>query len=76
MWKEEDKSIKKEFNFPDFKEALDFVNKVGELAEAANHHPDINLTWGKVHISLTTHDEGGVTDKDKQLAEKIDELKK
>lgn len=65
----------REFNFPDFKTALGFVIKVGELAEAANHHPDINLGWGKVSISLTTHDAGGVTEKDRQLAKEIDEVK-
>jgi len=62
----------KEFSFPDFKTALTFVNKVGELAEAANHHPDINLSWGKVLISLSTHDEGGITEKDRRLAKDID----
>lgn len=75
MWQEKDNSLVREFNFPDFKTALGFVIKVGELAEAANHHPDINLGWGKVSISLTTHDAGGVTEKDRQLAKEIDEVK-
>ncbi|MDB5163585.1 MAG: Pterin-4a-carbinolamine dehydratase [Candidatus Saccharibacteria bacterium] len=74
MWQEKDKALVREFKFADFKSALGFVNKVGELAEAANHHPDIQLGWGKVVITLTTHSEGGVTDKDRQLAEKIDGL--
>lgn len=75
MWNEIDSSINKEFKFDDFKAALDFVNKVGELAEAANHHPDIELGWGRVKITLTTHSEGQVTDKDRHLAKQIDELK-
>lgn len=74
MWPEKDKALVKEFSFPDFKSALEFVNKVGELAEAANHHPDIQLGWGKVVVSLTTHSEGGVTDKDRQLAQEIDNV--
>lgn len=74
MWKVENSSISKEFTFEDFKSALEFVNKVGELAEEQSHHPDIELGWGRVKITLTTHSEGGVTDKDHQLAEKIDKL--
>jgi 4a-hydroxytetrahydrobiopterin dehydratase len=74
MWQEKDKALVREFSFPDFKTALAFVNKVGELAEAANHHPDIQLGWGKVVVSLTTHSEGGVTDKDRQLAKEIDNV--
>lgn len=72
MWKEENNSLIKEYEFPDFKSALSFVNKVGELAEEANHHPDIELSWGKVIIKLTTHSEGRVTEKDQKLANKID----
>jgi 4a-hydroxytetrahydrobiopterin dehydratase len=72
MWQEKDKCLVREFSFPDFKAALDFVNKVGKLAESANHHPDIQLGWGKVIVSLTTHSEGGVTQKDRDLAAEID----
>ena len=75
MWQEQGSSLVKEFSFPDFKSALAFVNHVGELAEAANHHPDISLGWGKVRISLTTHDEGGVTEKDRLLTKEIDGIK-
>lgn len=75
MWQERDDSLVQEFRFPDFKTALAFVNKVGELAETTNHHPDIYLGWGKVRVSLTTHDEAKVTDKDRQLAEAINEIK-
>lgn len=75
MWQEKDKTLVRKFRFPDFKTALAFVNKVGELAEAANHHPDIHLSWGKVTVILTTHSEGDVTDKDRQLADEIDNVK-
>ncbi len=75
MWHEQDNSLVKEFNFPDFKTALAFTVKIGELAEAANHHPDVTLSWGKVQVKLTTHDVGEVTEKDKQLAAKIDQIK-
>jgi 4a-hydroxytetrahydrobiopterin dehydratase len=53
---------------------LAFVNRVGELAETAQHHPDIELGWGRVAIRLSTHDAGGVTDKDRALAEQINAL--
>lgn len=74
MWQEKDGSLVREFKFPDFKSALAFVVKVGELAEVAGHHPDVKLGWGRVVICLTTHDEGGITQKDRQLAEEIDKI--
>jgi 4a-hydroxytetrahydrobiopterin dehydratase len=67
--------IFKEFQLADFKEALAFVNKVGNTAEAMDHHPDILMhSWNKVKISISTHSEGGITNKDFQLAEKIELL--
>lgn len=74
MWQEQNNSLIREFKFPDFSSALLFVNQVGELAEAANHHPDIELGWGRAKIALTTHSEGGVTQKDRDLAKDIDAL--
>jgi 4a-hydroxytetrahydrobiopterin dehydratase len=74
MWEEVSNQLVKTVTFPDFKSALAFVNQVGELAEQANHHPDIELSWGKVVIRLSTHSAGGVTDKDRQLAKEIDAL--
>lgn len=74
MWNEKNNVISKEFSLDDFKSALAFVNKVGDLAEKANHHPDIEFGWGRVKVTLTTHSEGKVTDKDRQLAEAIDKL--
>jgi 4a-hydroxytetrahydrobiopterin dehydratase len=62
------------YKFPDFKQALDFVNKVGALAEEQQHHPDIVLGWGKVEITTYSHDVNGLTERDFKLATKIDEL--
>jgi 4a-hydroxytetrahydrobiopterin dehydratase len=59
----------------DFAEALAFVNKVGAAAEAANHHPDIDIRWNKVHLVLSTHDSGGLTVLDLALAEAIDRMR-
>jgi 4a-hydroxytetrahydrobiopterin dehydratase len=61
-------------NFPDFKSALAFVNRVGELAEEQGHHPDILLGWGKVEITIWTHAVDGLTESDFILAAKIDQL--
>ena len=70
----ENKNISKEFTFPDFKAALEFVNKVGDIAESKNHHPDIVLGWGKVKVELSTHSAGGLTEKDFVMALQIDQL--
>jgi 4a-hydroxytetrahydrobiopterin dehydratase len=66
--------ITRVFTFPDFRQALDFVNKVGELAEQQGHHPDIMLTWGKAEITTWTHKINGLTESDFILAAKIDQL--
>jgi 4a-hydroxytetrahydrobiopterin dehydratase len=66
--------ISRTFDFPDFRQALDFVNKVGELAESQGHHPDIFLTWGKAVITTWTHKINGLSESDFILAAKIDEL--
>ncbi len=77
-WKNVDKdgvqSLYREFSFENFREALSFVNKAGELAEKSNHHPDVTLGWGYVKLWLTTHSDGGVTEKDHELARQIDQL--
>lgn len=70
----EDHHIEKTFAFPDFRQALAFVNKVGELAEAEGHHPDIYLAWGKVGVTTWTHAIDGLTESDFILAAKIDRL--
>ena len=66
--------LKKEFLFKNFREALDFTNKIGELAEEEGHHPDIYLAWGKVIITMWTHKIDGLTESDFILAAKIDKL--
>ena len=62
------------FTFADFRQALNFVNRVGEVAEEQGHHPDILLTWGKVEITLWTHKIDGLTESDLIMAAKIDGL--
>jgi 4a-hydroxytetrahydrobiopterin dehydratase len=66
--------IEKSFAFPDFRKALEFTNRVGEVAEEQGHHPDIFLTWGKVGIKTWTHKIDGLTESDFILAAKIDQL--
>lgn len=66
--------ITRNFKFKDFATALAFVNKVGQVAEAEGHHPDINFTWGKVDITLWTHAVGGLSENDFILAAKINKL--
>ena len=76
-WSFENNQIHSDFQFKDFKKALNFVNKVGDEAEKMNHHPDIFLhSWNKVKITVSTHSEGGVTEKDFKLAVTIDKLSK
>ncbi len=70
----EEHHITKTFTFPDFRKALEFVNRVGELAEEQGHHPDISLAWGKVGITSWTHKINGLTESDFILAAKIDQL--
>ena len=73
-WKAAGGKLSKRFEFENFAESLKFVNAVGELAEAADHHPDITFGWGYAVIELTTHDRGGITDVDIALAKKINTL--
>ena len=69
-----DHHIHREFKFPDFQKALDFVNRVGALAEEQGHHPDILLAWGKAEITLWTHSIDGLSESDFIMAAKIDRL--
>ena len=66
--------LARQFAFPDFKTALDFVNRVGAVAEEQGHHPDLRLSWGKVDIRTWTHKIDGLTESDFILAAKIDRL--
>jgi 4a-hydroxytetrahydrobiopterin dehydratase len=68
--------IVRTFTFPDFRQALEFVNRVGEIAEEQGHHPDILLTWGKAEITLWTHKINGLTQSDLIMAAKIDRMAK
>jgi 4a-hydroxytetrahydrobiopterin dehydratase len=75
-WEREGDEIVREWRFDDFSEALAFVNRVGETAEDANHHPDIFLHgWNKVKLSLTNHSAGGLTEMDFAMAGRFDDLK-
>ena len=73
-WQKRDKNITRTFVFKDFPAAIKFVNAVAKLAEKAWHHPDIDIRWNKVTVTLTTHDAGGLTEKDFALAQKFDQL--
>ena len=70
-WKREGKGISKTFVFEDFVAAMGFVQTVAFLAEKMNHHPDVDIRWKKVTLILSTHSEGGITEKDLRLARQI-----
>jgi 4a-hydroxytetrahydrobiopterin dehydratase len=74
QWTKQSPAISRTYEFKDFSAALQFVNEVGRLAEAAWHHPDIDIRWNKVTLTLSTHSEGGLTPKDFDLAKQIDAL--
>jgi 4a-hydroxytetrahydrobiopterin dehydratase len=74
-WSLKEEAIEKKYEFSDFKEALAFINQIGEQAEEANHHPEFFNVYNKVSIRLNTHDADGITEKDFDLAKKIDELR-
>lgn len=73
-WRREDRGIRKRFRRETFPAAIAFVNRIAELAEAANHHPDIDIRWRTVIVYLSTHEAGGVTRLDLDLAREIDAL--
>lgn len=73
-WQRQDDTLVKTVILADFRSALDWINRVGELAEASNHHPDITLSWNRVTLALTTHSAGGLTSADFELARLIDGL--
>ena len=75
QWKKRGASIQRTFEFEDFVAAVKFVNQVAKLAEKAWHHPNIDIRWNKVTLTLSTHSEGGLTAKDFELAEIFDRLK-
>jgi 4a-hydroxytetrahydrobiopterin dehydratase len=71
-WRVHEDRLSRNFRFPDFQQALDFVNRVGAVAEEMGHHPDIHLGWGRADVETWTHDAGGITELDFELAAKID----
>jgi len=71
-WTSLSSAIHREFTFAGFRSAIAFVDRVADLAESAGHHPDIEIHYNRVYLSLSTHDAGGVTDKDVALAAEID----
>ena len=74
-WREEDAQLVRDLQFADFAEAMAFVNRVADLAERENHHPDIAIHgWNKVRLALFTHSEGRITDADRDMAARIDDL--
>lgn len=75
-WKVVDEHhLEREYSFNNFREALDFTNRVGEIAEKEGHHPDIFLSWGKVGLKIWTHSVGGLSENDFVLAAKADGVK-
>ena len=73
-WSEVDNALERTFELASFKHALDFVNRVGQLAEAENHHPGIAIDYKRVTLRWWTHTEGGITDRDRELAQKTNAL--
>jgi 4a-hydroxytetrahydrobiopterin dehydratase len=71
-WNLKDEAIDKQYTWPSFPDAIKFVNQVADLAEQADHHPDILINYRRVTLTLSTHSEGGITQKDFDLAEQID----
>lgn len=71
-WRLEKGELVRHATFADFKAAMEFVNRVAALAEEANHHPDIDIRYNRVRLALTTHDDGGITHKDVQMATAIE----
>ena len=72
-WQKKGHTITRTFQFKDFPAAIKFVNAIAKLAEQAWHHPDIDIRWNKVTLTLTTHDAGGLTGKDFKLAKQFDQ---
>ena len=73
-WERDGDAIEREFELADFKGSVDFVNRLTPEAEEMNHHPDLEISWNKVTVKLSTHSEGGLTENDFELARRISEL--
>ncbi|MFO7777445.1 MAG: 4a-hydroxytetrahydrobiopterin dehydratase [Nitriliruptoraceae bacterium] len=73
-WELEGDAIRREFTFDGFREAIDFINRIADLADEANHHPELTNVYSNVTVVLTSHDAGGVTERDLALAAAIDQV--
>jgi 4a-hydroxytetrahydrobiopterin dehydratase len=73
-WQRQGIAIERTFQFSDFAAAMQFVNRVADAAEQANHHPDIDIRYNKVVMTLVSHDSGGVTKRDVRMAERINQI--
>ncbi|MEE9237316.1 MAG: 4a-hydroxytetrahydrobiopterin dehydratase [Thermoplasmata archaeon] len=73
-WEREGNYIKRTYEFPSFMKAIEFINRVAELAEEADHHPNLENVWRTVILKFTTHDEGGLTKRDFNMASKINAI--
>jgi 4a-hydroxytetrahydrobiopterin dehydratase len=69
-WKEQENALVREFEFESFPKAIEFVDRLAEVAEGENHHPDIDIRYRKVTVRWTTHSEGGITERDRAMAER------
>lgn len=72
-WALQDGKLTREWTFKDFIQAMEFVNQIATLAEAAGHHPDIDIRYNRVHLSLVSHDAGGITPRDANMARQINQ---
>ncbi len=73
-WQRRGDAIERQFDLRDFTGSVEFVNRIARPAEEMNHHPDLEISWSKVTVSLSTHSQGGLTGNDFELAERIDKL--
>ncbi|HEX8067491.1 MAG TPA: 4a-hydroxytetrahydrobiopterin dehydratase [Thermoleophilaceae bacterium] len=73
-WARKGDAIERQLEAKDFRGSVDLVNRITDVAEEMNHHPDLAISWNKVTLSLSTHSQGGITDSDLELARRIDEL--
>ena len=73
-WEERDDALVREFELPSFPAAIAFVDRLAELAESEDHHPDIDIRYRRVTVRWTTHSEGGITEKDREMAERTSDL--
>lgn len=73
-WARDGDQLERVLTFADFRAAMAFVNRVADVAESLNHHPDISVSWNRVTLRATTHDRGGLTDRDFELARAVDAL--